>query len=255
MKQFAVLTLLVTLGVQALPDRSPYIVNGYPVAHQPYNAYVQYLNAVNAGYFGGGSIISNRHIITAAQNIYGFVRWDIGLGSNVYNQLSMLTTTMATFHPNFNTVTRANDIGIITLMNAISLTSTIAPISMPSLQEQYQLPLENEQGTIVGFGLTSSQSTARSDILIRSFQRVTAGVRCQQYYLITIPNHFCAEDTTEISNICNGDIGAGFATYSGNSPLLTGIASLITSNCASGTPSAYTRIVPYRQWIQQVTGV
>ncbi|XP_053683485.1 chymotrypsin-like [Sabethes cyaneus] len=255
MKQFALLVLICTLGAQALPHHTPYIINGQPSAHQPYNAYVRYLNAANAGFFGGGSIISDRHILTAAQNILGFVRWEIGLASNIYAQLSMLTTTTATAHPNFNSATRANDIGIVTLVNSLVFSSTIYPITLPSLQESLQVPLENEQGTILGFGFTSGQSTATSDVLMRSLQRVTTNARCQQHYQITLPNHFCAEDTIEGSNICHGDLGAGFVTYVQGSQTLTGIASLVTQTCGNTAPTGYVRILQYRQWIQQMTGV
>ncbi|XP_058830293.1 vitamin K-dependent protein C-like [Topomyia yanbarensis] len=255
MKQFGLLTVLCVLGAQALPDRTPRLINGNISPHKPYNAYVQYLNAQNAGFFGGGTIISDRHIITAAQNILGFVRWDIGVGSNIFTQLSMLTTTMATPHPNFNSANRANDIGIITLVNSLIFTTTIAPIALPALGEVTQLPLENEQGTIVGFGFTTAISTTRSDYLMRAFQRVTNDARCQQFYQITLPNHFCAEDTVERANVCNGDIGAGFVTHVRGTILLTGVASLITHGCDIQSPTGYTRIAAFRQWIQSVTQV
>ncbi|XP_055529538.1 collagenase-like [Wyeomyia smithii] len=255
MKQFALLAIFCTLGAQALPDRTPYIINGHQAPHQPYNAYVLYLNAANAGFFGGGSIISDRHIITAAQNIQGFVTWNIGLGSNVFTSLSMLPTTSATPHPNYNPTTRANDIGIITLVNSLVFSSTIAPISLPALTETNQLPLENEEGSIVGFGFTTATTTGQAPYLMRSYQRVTTVTLCQQHYQITVPNQFCGQDTVGSSNICNGDVGAGFVTIVRGNAMLTGIASLMTSSCANTTPSGYTRIVPYRQWIQQITSV
>ncbi|XP_053683488.1 collagenase-like [Sabethes cyaneus] len=255
MKRFAFIALLFTVGAQVLPDRTPYIINGHPAPHQPYNAYVQYLNAQNAGYFGGGSIISDRHILTAAHIINGFVRWDIGLGSNAFTQLSILTTNMAAAHPDFNVNTLDNDIGILTLAHPLIFSSAIAPITLPALQGQLQLPLENEEGAIHGFGFTTAASPIRSDFLMRSFQRVTSSNVCQQYYQVIIPNHFCAEDTVEQSNLCFGDLGAGFVTYVRGSPTLTGVASMIANDCASGTPTGYTRVGTYRQWIQQVTGV
>ncbi|XP_053683489.1 collagenase-like [Sabethes cyaneus] len=252
MRQFTLLALICTLGVQAISDHTPYIIGGHPATHKPYNAYFVYLNAQNAGFFGGGSIVSDRHIITSAQNIYGFVRWDVGVGSHILAQLTMTTSTTAIAHPNFNT-NRANDIGIITLPTPLIFTPTVAPIMLPAGQE---LPLENEQGTIVGFGFTTAQSTGQSSTLMRSFQRVINDVRCQQLYQnIILPNHFCAEDTVEMSNICSGDVGAGFVTEVRGNPMLTGVASLMITGCGNTSPSAYTRISSFRLWIQQVTGV
>ncbi|XP_055529540.1 vitamin K-dependent protein C-like [Wyeomyia smithii] len=255
MKQFALLVIHLILGAQAVLNRSPYIINGQDAPHKPYNAYVAYLNADNVDFFGGGSIISDRHIITAARNIYGYVGWHIGLGSNIFSSLSMLTTTTATHHPSYSPSSGANDIGIIYLASSIVFNPTIAPIALPALTDTLQLPLENEQGTIVGFGFTSAQSPTHSDFLRRSFQRVTTIARCQQFHQITDPNQFCGEDTASLSNICDGDIGAGFVTNVRGNAMLTGVASLILASCGNESPPVYTRIVPYRQWIQQVTQV
>ncbi|XP_065095016.1 collagenase-like [Ochlerotatus camptorhynchus] len=256
MKLIALFAVLCVLGAQAAPDRNPRIINGQSAPHQPYNAYVLYLNAQNAGFFGGGSIISDRHILTAAQNIQGFIRWDVGLGSNIFTQLNTITSNIAVSHPQFNSANRANDIGIITLPASLVFTSTVSPISLPALgQISNGYPFENEEGTVVGFGFVTAASTTRSDFLMRAFQRVIPNIRCQQHYQITLPNHFCAEDTIDISNICNGDLGAGFVTSVRGRPVITGIASLITQSCGNTTPTGYTRVETYRTWITSVTQI
>ncbi|XP_001844181.2 collagenase [Culex quinquefasciatus] len=255
MKIFALLAVLCIVGAQAVPDRSSRIINGHSAPHQPYNAYVLYLNNANAGFFGGGSLISDRHVVTSAQNIQGFVRWDVGLGSNIFTQLTTISSNQAIAHPNFAAATRANDIGIITLPASIVFTSTVSPIALPAANYPVTLPLENEQGNVVGFGFTTGASTTRADFAHRAFQRVTINTRCQQFFQITIPNHFCAEDSIDRSNVCNGDIGAGFVTNIRGIPTLTGVASLITHSCDSQSPTGFTRVMTYRAWIQQVTQV
>nr|XP_019525479.2 chymotrypsin-like [Aedes albopictus] len=258
MKNLALaVALLCVLGVQAAPDRSQRVINGQVSTNQPYNVYILYLNQNNAGFYGGGSIISTRHVLTAAQIILGFVRWDIGMGSNVFAQLSMVTSYQATSHPLFNSANKANDIGIITLPVTLTFTASIAPVRLPALnsQEINLLPLDNEQGTVVGYGYTSSISTTRSDYLMVSYQRVTVSNRCQQFYQITLPQHFCAENTIDYSNICNGDLGAGLVTDVRGTPTVTGIASLITQSCSNISPSGYTRVQYYKQWITSVTGI
>ena len=71
-----VLTILfaVILGVSSSPveqDFSPFVVNGVRAAVAPYFAFIQYFNNNNLGFFGGGALISNRHIVTAATNTFG----------------------------------------------------------------------------------------------------------------------------------------------------------------------------------------
>ncbi|XP_062543399.1 chymotrypsin-like [Armigeres subalbatus] len=255
MKQFTLLVVTVLiLGAQATPDRSSRIINGHASPLQPYNVYLLYLNANNAGFYGGGSIISTRHVLTAAQNIFGYIRWDIGMGSNIFSQLSAVTSTDATAHPSYNSANKANDIGIVTLPVALVFSSTIQPIGLPPLTSTASpLPLENEQGFVVGFGFTNAASTSQSATLVRSYPRVTANLRCQQFYAITLPLHFCAENNIELSNICNGDLGAGFITDVRGTPTVTGIASLISASCGNTTPSGYTRVESYRQWIYSIT--
>lgn len=48
---------------------SAYIVNGQRAPPLPYYAFVVALNADELGVFGGGTLISDRHIITSASNI------------------------------------------------------------------------------------------------------------------------------------------------------------------------------------------
>ncbi|XP_055626873.1 chymotrypsin-like [Toxorhynchites rutilus septentrionalis] len=252
MDKCALFALLLVLGAQAQPQRAPKIINGHSATHQPYNAFIMYLNAQNAGFFGGGSLISDRHVLTAAINIFGYQRWNVGLGSNIFTQLATITSTQAIAHPNFNPTNRANDIGVIMLPSSVVFTTYVYPIRLPPLTYINQLPVENEEGTIVGFGFTSSSSTTRADYLMHSFQRVVNHNRCLQFFPVQSPYQFCAEDNIERSNVCNGDLGAGFVTIERGRPILTGIASLVAQNCGAQNPTGYTRIAAYRQWIHQV---
>lgn len=86
---------------------------------------------------------------------FRFVRWDVGLGSNIFTQLTTISSNQAIAHPNFVAASRANDIGIITLPASIVFTSTVSPIALPAANYPVTLPLENEQGNVVGFGFTT----------------------------------------------------------------------------------------------------
>lgn len=87
-----------------------------------------------------------------------FTQWDVGVGSNVFHQLSTITSREATAHPKFDPIVSANDIGIITLPGSLEFTSNVFPIALPDLNSQQTelLPLENEEGVILGFGFTST---------------------------------------------------------------------------------------------------
>uniref|UniRef100_A0A182P608 Peptidase S1 domain-containing protein n=1 Tax=Anopheles epiroticus TaxID=199890 RepID=A0A182P608_9DIPT len=238
---------------QTASNRNPRIINGQNAGNTPYNAYVLYLNSANSGFFGGGSLISDRHVLTAAQNIAGFVRWEVGLGSTVFGQLNRQTSTQAVAHPSFNMANRANDIGFIVLSQPVVFTALISPITLPI--QGRNLPYENEEGMVVGFGFNSVTGSINSDFLKVGYQRVISDSRCVGFYQITPPNHFCAEDTIQRSNVCNGDLGAGLIIPERRVDTLVGVASLITASCDSTTPTGYTRVSQYRQWIRDNTGV
>jgi secreted trypsin-like serine protease len=71
-----VVALSVILGVSsslavAEQEFSPFIINGQRSQVAPYFAFIQYFNTQGAGFFGGGALISQRHILTAATNVHG----------------------------------------------------------------------------------------------------------------------------------------------------------------------------------------
>ncbi|XP_019561146.3 inactive CLIP domain-containing serine protease A8-like [Aedes albopictus] len=255
MKQFALLLVVFcVLSAQAAPDRTSRIINGQVAANHPSNAYIVYTREDGYGYFGGGTIISDRHILTTALIIDGFFQWDVGMGSNILSMLGFVTSRTATAHPQYNPVDRANDIGVITLPVSLVITANVAPIALPPLDSVYGYPFENEQGTIVGFGFTDAAATVKPNYLMRAYQRVTNDIDCQ-IYPVTAPNHFCAKDIVEGGNLCNGDLGAGFITDVHGQQTITGVASMIMDPCANSHPTAYTRVEAYRTWINTVTGV
>lgn len=71
MKLIIFVALCVALGVNAEEEFSPYIINGVRGQHAPYYAYIEYFNAAGLGFFGGGALVSDRHIVTAATNVVG----------------------------------------------------------------------------------------------------------------------------------------------------------------------------------------
>jgi secreted trypsin-like serine protease len=75
MKLIGFVTLCVILGVSSTQSEveqefSPFIINGARSTVAPYFAFIQYFNVQGLGFFGGGALISNRHILTAATNVH-----------------------------------------------------------------------------------------------------------------------------------------------------------------------------------------
>lgn len=97
------------------------ITNGGASQRAPHHAYILYTATDGSGYYGGGSLISNVHVLTAAHIISGFVRWNVGLGSGQYQSQRFQTTDKSILHPNYNQQgPRDTDIGMLLLPNAVT---------------------------------------------------------------------------------------------------------------------------------------
>jgi secreted trypsin-like serine protease len=72
MKSAIFIALCLFLGVStAQIEISPFVINGVRAPIAPYYVMVNYFNNEGLGFFGGGALISNRHILTAATNVQG----------------------------------------------------------------------------------------------------------------------------------------------------------------------------------------
>ncbi|KXJ73175.1 trypsin-1 [Aedes albopictus] len=257
MKHFKLAVILIcVLGAQAEPDRTPRIINAHTAPHiVGYNAYVLYTNVASVGFFGGGTIISDKHVLTSAKIIEGYVRWDVGFGSNIFVELTTITSITASWHPEFDPNTSINDIGIITLPVSLVFTQNVYPVALPDLNTERtnRFPLENEEGTIVSYGYTTPNSIDHTDVLMRTFQRVIGDDDCEELYQNQLPEHFCARDNARLSNMCLGDVGAGFVTFVHGRPTVTGIVSYIREICGTAYPTGYSRVDYHREWIRNVT--
>uniref|UniRef100_A0A1B0CZM3 Uncharacterized protein n=1 Tax=Phlebotomus papatasi TaxID=29031 RepID=A0A1B0CZM3_PHLPP len=208
MKIFVVLVAFLAFSVtESLIAPENFVINGLNATVTPHHVIVEFFNAANLGFFGGGSIITSNHILTSAQNV----------------------------HTYFSCIAR------------------VRPIALPPAG--LDLPFQNEQGMILGFGFTDGVTNQPADNLRYGYVRVQPDNFCTSIFHIVIPNHFCATDNRFPVNICNGDIGGGFTTFYRSEEILVGVSSMLIENCHIQWPSAYTRVSQYLPWIHQVIGV
>lgn len=221
MKLILLVALCALLGAQAAPmndadyeEISSYIVNGARAVTLPYIAFVQYTNAQGLGFFGAGALVTNQHIVTSATSIVGFTTWAVHLGSANRTAMRQFGVNLATPHPGYIALTRANDIGVMRLVQSVMFTADISAISLPPNilppAEPLILPLENEEGLIAGFGFNSEAGVGPSAFAYHGFQRVISTVRCLQFFNHNPNQVFCGEDVNQRTNVCTGDFGAPF---------------------------------------------
>ncbi|XP_043485228.1 trypsin beta-like [Leptopilina heterotoma] len=237
-------------GTYSSPDEFPYQVsirmNGYHIC--------------------GGSIISTRHILTAAHCLYNYI--------NMYKQITVVSGTtylylggqshsIQTFriHPAFINNANfqfANDIAVITvsepnklLFSEFFIKGLETPIKIDHSQHIIKLASQSDYGgfygVVSGWGKTSYSEEKTFPYLLKLVTNVINATYCQEILSRQLYSSQVCALAFSASGTCQGDSGGPLAV--GNE--LVGIVSF-GFKCGAGFPDVYTSIYAYRTFIEEV---
>lgn len=164
------------------------------------------LEGTNTAALGGGSIISNRHVLTAAHLVQGeVIRFQIGFIIGTARRL--VDASFSLTHEGYNNTDFRNDIALIFLQG--SQTFPIANAIIISIDDA--APATGTALTTVGFGFTEPGSTGATSDPYAAAQAVADP--CELSNNVTLAaTHFCAIDDAALTWVCPGDNGAGAFT-------------------------------------------
>ncbi|XP_070506196.1 mucin-5AC-like [Chironomus tepperi] len=230
----------------------------------PYGAYPYHVAIYSADnkYLGGGALIDNWNVLTAAHIIANSSKpitvkigyWDLTASQEPLDRVT-LTSAAIMMHPNFTAASLRNNIAIIRLNSAVALGQlpTIGSICLPSA------PISGIRCMLSGWG--GQGASAPTNILKHVDLPLLDSPTCQRMLRTTRLNKTFTLDTNSFicaggekgKDACAGDGGSPLSCYIVDRYYLVGVVSWGIGCGQQGIPGVYTNVINYIPWIQKTT--
>uniref|UniRef100_A0A182JXD4 Peptidase S1 domain-containing protein n=1 Tax=Anopheles christyi TaxID=43041 RepID=A0A182JXD4_9DIPT len=228
------------------------------VNQYPWMAMLQY----SGTFYCGGSLISDRHVLTAAHCVHGFNRNKISVVLMEHDRVS--TTESMTMvsqvlrvieHNGYNSNNYNSDIAILRLATAMTINDKLRPVCLPTAKK----PFSGYDGIVTGWGATSENGAISTNL-----QEVTVPIMSNSDCRKTgygptriTDNMLCAGFDEGKKDSCQGDSGGPLHVINQNSTdnvhQIAGIVSWGEGCAKPNYPGVYTRVNRFGTWIRSNT--
>lgn len=191
--------------------------------------------------FCGGSLISRRSVLTAAN----CQTWSLSFMSVLVGGNEKISATKWISHPDYDRETTDNDISIITLARDVRFSDNVIPVCLPwSSFNSYAF----RRATVAGWG---SLKRGRSHALRGEDVYTMTNNRCKYDYRWTQSlinsGKICAASSKHPT--CPGDSGGPMVILEDGAFTLIGVHSSGLRCAQDAQPGVYSRVTSYLDWI------
>lgn len=205
----------------------------------------------------GGSLISDKFILTAGQCASGYDSFTIILGDVsimfASDTLHLASTYKSIVHEEYREDMVMNDIGLLELLIPVKFNAGISPIVLPGASDAAK-SFEGQTATVSGWG-TTQYGYAAYDLMYVD-QPIMSNERCKRFLGSYVTDSVICGDGEGGIGACGTDAGDPLFVTDATGKTFTqiGIFSFGSDlGCTWGYPSAYTRVTEYLAWIAAKT--